>query len=241
MAPRKRYNRPARRIQRAWRRYRKRRYHRKPGKSISSKTGILTCYQNSSEEIPIPSSAFASFTAGQLIFRLNNLDPTQYGNFTRLFKFYRILGVKVTFVPQYIGQTGAPAGEPQPQMLCAGNLGTSITLDSNLMSPVTPVWPDLPTAEACGNLKRKWLIPQTAGKSTKVVKFVPRMNNWVRTSASSSTNATATIAKKHQWVSSQTTGQEYFGLRYYWEQPFANPGMTLEIRTQYLLQFKGVY
>ncbi len=126
-------------------------------------------------------------------------------------------------------------------MLCAGNLGTSITLDSNLMSPVTPVWPDLPTAEACGNLKRKWLIPQTAGKSTKVVKFVPRMNNWVRTSASSSTNATATIAKKHQWVSSQTTGQEYFGLRYYWEQPFANPGMTLEIRTQYLLQFKGVY
>ena len=241
MPYRRRRKAPARKIQRAWRRYRKRKYTRRPGKNISTKTGILTCYQTASSEVPIASSPIASFQAGQLIFKLNNLDPTQYGNFTRLFKFYRILGVKVTFVPQYIGQVGAPAGEPQPQMLAAGNLGTSITLDSNLLDPVTPVWPNLQTAEACGNLKKKWLIPQTAGRSTKVVKFVPRMNNWVRTTVNSASNATATIAKKHQWVSSQTQGQEYYGLRYYWEQPFANPGMTLEIRTQYLLQFKGVY
>lgn len=238
MAPyRSRKPRYAKRIQRAYRRYRARRSY--PKRSLPM--GYLKTIQKISNFEPIVSSVNPSWTAGQLIFNLSQLDPAQYGNLTRTFKFWRIKSVRVTFVPKYEGNSGAPAGEPQPQLLLGGTLYTSKTLDSNLLDPVTPLWPNPTTAEGCGNLKKKYLCPQTGKHATCSVAMVPRLNNWVRTTATSASSSTATIARKNTWISTGTPGCTYYGLRWGYEIPNAHGSSTMEIRVSYVFEFKGVY
>lgn len=225
----------ARKIQRNFRRYRKNKYRRR--KSVTNPT--LTVCQKTSEIVAIPAATTPTFESGQLIFRLSNLDPTQYGNYTRLFKFFRLKSVMVKFVPQYLG--AGTSTDPQPQLLIAGNLGTSITRDSNLMDPITPVWSSVAQAEGCSNLRKKYLCPQTGGRATETVKFKPVLNNWVRTTVASATGNTVTIAKGNPWISTGTPGQEYYGLRWFWEsQSASHPALDLEIRVSYIWEFKGV-
>lgn len=227
----------ARKIQRNYRRYRKRRP--RIGRYMNSRNPTLTVTQKTSDIVAIPSSTVPSFESGQLIFKLNNLDATQYGNYTRLFKFYRLLGVKVTFVPQYIG--AGTSTDPMPQLLIAGTIGTSVTRDSNLFTPITPEWPSVATAEACSNLQKRYLAPGTGGRATHTVKMKPVLNNWVRTTTTSATNNTVTIAQGRPWISTQTPGQEYYGLRWFWEtQAGPHPALDMEIRVSYIFQFKGV-
>lgn len=225
----------AKRIQSNFRRYRrKRRIPRHP-----STDPVLTVTQKDSFIRAIPSSTTPTFEAGQIIFKLDNLDPAQYGNYTRLFKFYRLLGVKVTFVPQYIGS--GTSTDPQPQLLTAGTIGTSITRDSNALAPISPVWANVVQAEGCSNLVKRYLSPQTGGRSTHVVKMKPSLNNWVRTTVNSATGNTVTIQKGRPWISTGTPGQEYYGLRWFWETQANNhPAMDLEVRISYIFQFKGV-
>lgn len=226
--------RAARKIYRYYKRY-KRNKKANPKKAMNP---VLTTIQKTSSLVPIASSTVPAFEGGTLVFRLSD-SILNVGNFTRLFKFYRLLGVKVTFIPLYRGFTGAPAGETQPQMLIAGNMMTSITRDSNDLT-ATSVWTQVDQAEQVSNLRKKYLSPQTGNRSVHVVKFRPKLNNWVRTQAGSN-NSTVTIAKGNPWISTQTPGQEYFGLKWGWElQSNGFPAHDIEIRVSYIWQFKGV-
>lgn len=234
------YNRRKRRagkkIYRAYKRYKRRKPFLKKQNPINP---VLTTIQKTSTVVPIPASNVPTFEGGTLVFRLSDAI-LNVGNFTRLFKFYRLLGVKVTFVPLYRGFTGAPAGEPQPQLLIQGNMMTSITRDSNDLT-AGGVWTQVDQAEQCSNLKKRFLSQQTGGRSTHVVAFKPKLNNWVRTTVASASNATVTIAKGNPWISTGTPGQEYFGLKWGWEiQSNGHPSHDLEVRVSYIWQFKGV-
>ncbi len=240
MAP-YRKRRAARKIQRNFRRYRKRRGGQMR-KGISSKTGILKCYQYDSKTVTIPS--VSAGTAGQFqgfeeTFRLVDVPLANQTAFQRLFKFWRIKGVKMTFTIRYLGNSLAPAGEINPLALMNGTFMSSITLDSNQLSPNTPVWPNVETAEQAGNLKKKFLN-LTNGSATAVVKLVPRLNNWIRASPSEATNSVAALSAPGQWISTQSPSTSYQGLKWAYETLQPHGQFDIEIRKTYYLEFKGV-
>ncbi len=229
-----------RRRKRPIKRRRKRVYHKRRYKRYRSVSNpILTTVQKFSRLQNIPAAGGApTFETGQEIFTLSDCI-SNVGNFTRLFRLYRLLGVKVTFIPIYNG--AGVSTDPQPQLLIAGNIMTSITRDSNKMAPTTAPWSQVDQAEQESNLVKKYLTPQTGGRSTHVVKFKPSLNNWVRTSAGSATNSTVTMAQGKPWISTGTPGQEYFGLKWAYENTStSHPAFDMEIRFSYIFQFKGV-
>ncbi len=229
----------AKRIQRAWRRRRYRRrgpYRRYPTRS----TGILKCIQSFSRVEPIAAQPLAtgSFTSSQEVYSLDQVAVANQTAFTRLFKYWKIDKVVHTFIPKYIGDAGLASPDPQPQMLIGGNFMSSITLDSNQLSPTTPNWANIDQAEESGNLKKKFLSPQTGNRAVANVTLVPRTNNWIRTQASSN-NSTVAIGAK-QWISTGTPGTQLYGLRWAYEVLNQHPGFTMEIRTKMYFSFKGV-
>jgi len=232
----------ARRIQRNFRRYRKRKYTRRPRTGISAKTGILKCYQYDSKTVTIPS--VAAGTSGQFqgyeeTFRLVDVPLANQTAFQRIFKLWRIKGVKMTFTIRYLGNSLAPAGETNPLALMNGTFMSSITLDSNQLAPTTPVWPNVETAEQAGNLRKKFMN-LTNGSATAIVKLVPRLNNWVRSSPSESTNSVAALAPAGQWISTQSPSTNYMGLKWAYETLQPHGQFDIEVRKQYYLEFKGV-
>ncbi len=214
------------------RRYRKRRVPRMP--TIS--TGYLKCIQKFSRTEPIPSAVGGSFQAFQEVYSLDDVPTANLTAFQRLFKFWKISKIVHTFIPRYIGQGGST--DPQPQMLIGGNFMSSITLDSNFLAPTTPVWANVDQAEESGNLKKKYLAPQTGQRAVANVTLVPRTNNWIRTDAAS-LNSTVALGAK-QWISTQTPGTQLYGLRWAYELLQPHPQFTMEIRTKYFFEFKGL-
>jgi len=225
----------ARKIQRAWRR---RRYGRRPYRGISRSTGHLKCIQSFSRLEPIASQPLTTgtFTGAQEVYSLDQVATANLTAFQRLFKFWKIDKVVHTFIPKYIGDGGSQ--DPQPHMLIAGNFMSSITLDSNQLAPTTPVWATVNKAEESGNLKKKYLSPQTGNRAVAKVTLVPRTNNWIRTAASSN-NSTVAIGAK-QWISTQTPGTQLYGLRWGYEIVNAHPALEMEVRTKMYFSFKGV-
>ncbi len=215
-------------------------YRRKArvARPISRATGYLACIQKFSRVEPIASSVNGSFTAAQEVYSLDQVATANLTAFTRLFKFWKISKVVHTFIPRYIGDQGAPAGEPQPQLLIGGNFCSSITLDSNFLAPSTALWTTIDQAEESGNLKKKYLCPQTGSRSAAVVSLVPRTNNWIRTSASNDNSTVALGAK--QWISTGTPGTNLFGLRWCYELLQPHPGLSIEVRTAMHFEFKGI-
>lgn len=225
----------AKRIQRAWRR---RRYGNKRLKRITRSTGHLKCIQSFSRLEPIASQPLStgSFNAAQEVYSLDQVSTANLSAFKRLFKFWKIDRVVHTFIPKYLGDGGSQ--DPQPQMLIAGNFMSSITLDSNALEPTTVKWPNVDVAEEAGNLKKKYLSPQTGNRAVAKVSLVPRTNNWIRTTAASN-NSTVAIGAK-QWISTQTPGTQLYGLRWAYEILNAHPALAIEIRTKMYYSFKGV-
>ncbi len=232
-----RKRRAAKTIQRAFRR---RRYRKKYAryKKPSRSTGFLSCIQKFSRVEPIASSGAGSFTAAQELYSLDDVPTANLTAFQRLFKWWKITKIVHTFIPRYIGQTGAPAGEPQPQLLVGGNFMSSITLDSNQLQPTTPAWVNIDQAEESGNLRKKYLCPQTGKRAVAVVSLVPRTNNWIRTTAASNNSTVALGAK--QWISTGTPGTQLYGLRWAYELLQPHPQISMEVRTKYYFQFKGL-
>jgi len=224
----------ARKIQRFFRRRRK----YKPRRGISRATGHLKCIQKFSRTEPIASSGAGSFTSAQEVYTLDQVPTANLTAFRRLFKFWKIDKVVHTFIPRYIGNTGAPAGEPQPQLLVGGNFMSAITLDSNQLAPTTALWANVDQAEEAGNLKKKYLSPQTGNRAVAHVSLIPRTNNWIRTDAAS-TNSTVSLGAK-QWISTSTPGTQLFGLRWAYELLQPHPQITMEVRTKMYFSFKGV-
>ena len=229
----------ARRIQRAWRRrnYRRRGPNRyKPSRA----TGILKCIQSFSRVEPISAQPLAtgSFQAFQEVYSLDQVATANLTAFQRLFKYWKIDKVVHTFIPKYIGQAGLASPDPQPQMLIGGNFMSSITLDSNQLQPTTPAWNNVDDAEQSGNLKKKYLSPQTGNRAVAKIALIPRTNNWIRTTASSN-NSTVAIGSK-QWISTGTPGTQLYGLRWAYEILNQHPGFTMEIRSKLYFSFKGV-
>ncbi len=226
----------AKKIQRYWRknRYRK---QRAPKQTVS--TGYIKCSQKFSRTELISASTGGSFSTSQEVYTLDQVPIANLTAFTRLFKFWKITKVEHTFIPKYIGDAGAPAGEPQPQLLIAGNFMSSITLDSNQLAPTTAPWANVDQAEESGNLKKKYLAVQTGKRSVAKVTLYPRLNNWVRTSADSTANKTVALGAK-QWLSTQSPATQYFGLRWAYELLQAHPSFTIEIRTKMFYEFKGL-
>jgi len=233
-----RKHRAARKIQRNFRRYRRRRY--RPRRRITRSTGELKCIQSFSRVEPIAAQPLAtgSFTSSQEVYSLDQVAVANLTAFTRLFKYWKIDKVVHTFIPKYIGDAGLASPDPMPQMLIGGNFMSSITLDSNQLSPTTPNWANIDQAEESGNLKKKFLSPQTGNRAVAKVTLVPRTNNWIRTSASSN-NSTVAIGAK-QWISTGTPGTQLYGLRWAYEILNQHPGLTMEVRTKLYFSFKGV-
>ncbi len=232
----KRYN-AARKVQRNWRNYRRRRFRRyKPTRS----TGQLKCIQTFSRLEPIPAQPLTtgSFTGSQEVYSLDQVSTQNLTAFTRLFKYWKIDKVVHTFVLKYLNGTSAPVGETQPQMLIAGNFMSSITLDSNQLAPTTPNWTNVDQAEESGNLKKKYLSPQTGNRAVAKVSLVPRTNNWIRTTASSNNSSVAIGAK--QWLSTGTPGTQLYGLRWAYEILNSHGSCAIEVRTKMYFSFKGV-
>lgn len=234
-----RKRRAARKIQRNFRKYR----YRKRSRYISKRpsTGSLVCYQKYSKLEPIPSVAqgtAGSFNAGQLTFSLSDL-VNNVGNYARLFRFWKIMGAKVTFTPRYIGDFTGPTNDPNPALLLNGNMMTSITLDSNQLAPATPIWTTIEQAEESANLKKRYLAQNTGNRATHVVKFKPRLNTWIRVDPASQNSAVA-LLNNRSWVSTGTPGVQYVGLRWAYETNQPHPQFDLEIRVSLLMSFKGV-
>lgn len=230
----------ARKIQRNFRRYRGRKYARHPHRGISRSTGLLKCIQSFSRLEPIPAQPLTtgSFTASQEVYSLDQVSTQNLTAFQRLFKFWKIDKVEHTFVLKYLNGTSAPVGETQPQMLIAGNFMSSITLDSNQLAPTTPNWTNVDQAEESGNLKKKYLSPQTGNRAVAKVTLVPRTNNWIRTTASSNNSSVAIGAK--QFISTQTPGTQLYGLRWAYEVLNSHGSCAIEVRSKLFFTFKGV-
>ncbi len=231
-----RRKRAARKIQRNFRRYRRRRYGRY--RPISRSTGHLKCIQSFSRTIGIPSTInpAGSFETDQEVYSLDQVSTQNLTAFTRLFKYWKIDKVVHTFVPRYTGE--GTSSDPQPQLLIAGTFMSSITLDSNQLVPTTPAWNNVDEAEECGNLKKKYLSPQTGNRATARVTLVPRTNNWIRTTAGSQNNSVAIGAK--QWLSTGTPGTQLYGLRWAYEIVQPHQALEFEVRTKMYFSFKGV-
>ncbi len=229
----------ARRIQRAFRRhrYKRRRPQRAPRQTVS--TGHLACSQKFSRTEIIAASPGGSFSTSQEVYTLDQVPVANLTAFTRLWKFWKITKVEHTFIPKYIGDAGAPAGEPQPQLLIAGNFMSSITLDSNQLAPTTAPWANVDQAEESGNLRKRYLAVQTGKRAVAKVTLYPRLNNWIRTSADSTANKTVAIGAK-QWISTGSPATQYYGLRWAYELLQPHPGFTIEIRTKMFYEFKGL-
>jgi len=225
----------AKRIQRF---YRKKRGRYRRNKQPSRATGHLKCIQKFSRTEPIASSGAGSFTSAQEVYTLDQVPTANLTAFRRLFKYWKIDKVVHTFIPRYIGNTGAPAGEPQPQLLVGGNFMSSITLDSNQLAPTTALWVNVDQAEESGNLKKKYLCPQTGQRAVAHVSLVPRTNNWIRTDAASLNSSVAIGAK--QWISTGTPGTQLYGLRWAYELLQPHPQITMEVRTKMYFSFKGL-
>ncbi len=216
--------------------YRRRRYKRRVPRTVSRPTGYLACVQKFSRTEVVPASALGSFTVAQEVYTLDQVPVANLTSFRRLFKFWKISKVEHTFIPKYIG--AGSNTDQQPQLLIAGNFMSAITLDSNQLSPTTAYWANVDEAEESGNLKKKYLAPMTGGRAVAKVSLVPRVNNWIRTDAAS-TNSTVALGAK-QWLSTGTPGTQYYGLRWAYEILQTHPGFTIEIRTKYHFEFKGV-
>lgn len=221
---------------RSKRRANRRRYKRRVPRLPSRPTGYLRCVQKFSRTEPIAASVAGSFTAAQEVYTLDQVPTANLTAFRRLFKFWKISKIVHTFIPKYIGN-GAST-DPMPQLLIAGNFMSAITLDSNQLAPTTALWTNVDQAEEAGNLKKKYLSPQTGNRAVAHVTLVPRTNNWIRTDAASSNSTVALGAK--QWISTGTPGTQLYGLRWAYEILSAHPGLTIEIRTKYHFEFKGL-
>ncbi len=240
--PEYRRRRAARKIQRYYRKRRRRPRRRGVTRGVSNKTGILQCYQYASKTVTIPSvgaGVQGQFQGFEETYRLVDIPIANQTAFERLFKFWRLKGVKHTFTIRYLGNSLAPAGETNPLALMNGTFMSSITLDSNQFAPTTPVWPNVTVAEQAGNLKKKFLN-LTNGSATAVVKLVPRLNNWVRSSPSEATNSVVALTTKGQWLSTQSPSTNYMGLKWAYETLQPHGQFDIEVRTSYCLEFKGV-
>lgn len=229
--PRYRRRRAARKIQRRFRRYRARKYAR-PTKQFSAKTGSLTCFQHTTDTIPISASAAAStFVAGTNSYSLSSLDLAQVNAFQRLFKWYRIKGIKQVFTPVFAPPvTANPAWASQQSF----TMFSSKCRDSN---DLAVAWADQEEADNESNSRRSYVNMQSAYRPSVTIKMVPRTNDVIF--ASSGLTA-LTLNKPNQWISSDNPSVEHAGIKYafLWEQP--NEAMEIQVRTSFLLQFRGV-
>lgn len=225
-----RRNRAARRIQRGFRRYRRK---KALGSKVSAKTGILTCYQYADEVIDIGNTTAGTWTGANLSFALSDVNDLNEAAFQRLFKWYRVLGVKLTFRIIYAG--GSTTDTATGTLgLTSGTMYTSICLDVNDLN--SNVWSSEEDAECESNLSKKYLSLTSGGRATKVVKLRPRLNQLVYTG----TSGVVTLGRKGAWISTDSPGCTYTGLKYGLEIPNPHPDMKLKIHKSYLLQFKGV-
>lgn len=232
MAPyyRNRKRRAARRIQRHFRRYRKRKAR---GSTVSSKTGILTCYQYSNTEQDLAAVTAGSWTAANVSFDLSSCNSLNVQAFQRLFKWYRILGIKLTFRIAYNG--GSTTDTATGTLgLTSGTLYTSKCFDINDLNAGS--WSSQEDAECESNMSKKYLSLTSGGRATKVVKLRPRLNQLVYTG----TSGVVTLGQKGSWISTDSPSCTYTGLKYGLEIPNPHPDMKLLVHYSYLLQFKGV-
>lgn len=221
----------ARKIQRRFRRYRKKRMYR-PRKQFSAKTGSLTCFQHTTDTIPISaSSAPSTFVSGTNSYSLSSLDLPQVQAFQRLFKWYRIKGIKQVFTPVYAQTATATPAWASAQSF---TMLSSKCRDSN---DLAVAWADQEEADSESNVRRSYLNMQSAYRPSTTIKMVPRTNDVIF--ASSGLTA-LTLNKPNQWISSDNPSVEHAGLKYgfLWEQP--NEAMEIQVRTSFLLQFRGV-
>lgn len=153
--------------------------------------------------------------------------------FQRLFKWYRMLGVKMTFRLVYDG--GSTTDTATGTLgLTSGTVYTSKCFDVNDLNSGS--WAGQEDAEAESNMSKKYLSLTSGGRATKVVKLRPRLNQLVYTG----TSGVVTLGRKGAWISTDSPSCTYTGLKYGLEIPNPHPDMKLIVHYSYLLQFKGV-
>lgn len=228
------YNRKYRAARKIQRVFRRRRYRKKArGSHVSAKTGILTCYQHSNTEQSIPASVAGSWTASNVTFSLSQCNPLNVQAMQRLFKWYRILGIKMTFRIVYSG--GSTTDTATGTLgLASGTLYTSKCFDVNDIN--AGPWTAETDAECESNMSKKYISLTSGGRATKVVKLRPRLNQLVYTGGS----GVVTLGNKGSWISTDSPSCVYTGIKYGLEIPNAAPDMKLLVHYSYLLQFKGV-
>ena len=223
--------------------YRRRRT-RVPRNSLKVTSGYSKFYQKFSYTEPIPAQPLSagSFTAWDQKFSLADIPVANLTAIQRLYRFWRIAQVRITFAPSYIGYdiaSSVPTGEQNALALIAGNMMTAIEYDSNQMTPTTPVWPNEDAANEHSNLRKRWLAPQTGGRTTHVVKFRPKANNGIR-SLASSTTASYTMYPISPWVSTASPSTELYGLKMAYQVLNSHPAFDMQIKCQYLIEVRGV-
>lgn len=203
------------------------------GSKVSAKTGILTCYQHCNTEQVLSSTTAGSWTASNVTFSLSNVNALNVQAFARLFKWYRILGVKATFRVAYSG--GSTTDTATGTLgLTSGTMYTSKCFDVNDINAST--WSSQEDAECESNMSKKYISLISGGRATKVVKLRPRLNQLVYTG----TSGVVTLGNKGSWISTDSPSCTYTGLKYGLEIPNAHPDMKLITHYSYILQFKGV-
>lgn len=228
----RRKHRSARKIQRFFRRRRRGRYKAR-GSQVSAKTGILTCYQHCNTEQVLSSTTAGSWTASNVTFSLSNVNALNVQAFQRLFKWFRILGVKATFRVCYSG--GSTTDTATGTLgLTAGTVYTSKCFDVNDLNAGS--WSSQEDAECESNMSKKYINLTSGGRATKVVKLRPRLNQLVYTG----TSGVVTLGNKGSWISTDSPSCTYTGMKYGLEIPNPHPDMKLLVHYSYLLQFKGV-
>lgn len=217
----------------AWKR-RGRVYKKKArGSKVSAKTGILTCYQHCNTEQVLASTTAGSWTASNVTFALSNVNSLNVQAFQRLFKWFRILGVKATFRVAYSG--GSTTDTATGTLgLTSGTLYTSKCFDVNDINAGS--WSSQEDAECESNMSKKYINLMSGGRATKVVKLRPRLNQLVYTG----TSGVVTLGNKGSWISTDSPSCTYTGMKYGLEIPNAHPDMKLIVHYSYILQFKGV-
>lgn len=241
------YRRPRRFTRRPRRTYRRRPYRRRRTRvprNRFSKNGFSQFQQKWSytEVIPAQPLSTGSFTAWDTKFTLSDIPIQNLTALTRLYRYWRLTKVHITFQPTYIGYditTGVPTSEQNAQALISGTFMSAFEPDSNQMTPNLAVWADESQANEHSSLRKKYLSPQTGNRATAKVTLRPRANNFIRSLASSSTG-TATLLPIQPWISTASPSTELYGLRFAYQVLNAHPAFDLQIKMSYTIQVKGV-
>lgn len=212
--------------------YRKRRFFRRRRRVHRPlRSGTLITKQYDSQIINIAATALPNdFQPFYQTFSLDQIDPVQLAAWQRCFSQFRILGVKMTFMP-ILSPNTATATETSLCTLYTATTTSSVASAAD--------WITEQNALTTGNIRKKLFGRYTLSKPIHSVAMRPRAHYLVANPGVPLYGSA--LARPNQWLNIQAdTSTPHAGIRYATQFDPPHPELEIKIITSYIIQFRNV-